>query len=297
MEEKSSIKKIYINKIKEIKKHNEIYFSKNKSLITDKEYDELKYSILELEKKYNYLNHKDSPSKNVGFKPSKNFKKQKHKVPMLSLSNIFNKEDLENFEKKIKNYLDFNQIQKFEYSVEPKIDGISASLTYVNGNLELGVSRGDGYEGELITENLKTINDIPKKINLKGFPKNIEIRGEVYINKSDFENLKEKFANPRNAASGSLRQKVSSETKKIPLKFVAPEIESISFSRELLLASRRESSFLADSIVFSSTSILLSIEEIKFGEFDNSSSMVLFLLSFPCKRSNFLNSVLFDNIY
>ena len=87
MEEKSSIKKKYINKIKEIKKHNEIYFSKNKSLITDKEYDELKYSILELEKKYNYLNHKDSPSKNVGFKPSKNFQKQKHKVPMLSLSN------------------------------------------------------------------------------------------------------------------------------------------------------------------------------------------------------------------
>ena len=221
MENKESIKKIYIDKIKKIIRHNELYYSKDKPLITDQEYDNLKKSILDLEKKYKYLSHKNSPSKNIGFKPSKNFKKQKHKVPMLSLSNIFNKEDLENFEKKIKNYLDFNQIQKFEYSVEPKIDGISASLTYVNGNLELGVSRGDGYEGELITENLKTINDIPKKINLKGFPKNIEIRGEVYINKSDFENLKEKFANPRNAASGSLRQKESIETKKIPLKFIA----------------------------------------------------------------------------
>ncbi len=221
MENKESIKKIYIDKIKKILRHNELYYSKDKPLITDQEYDNLKKSILDLEKKYKYLSHKNSPSKNIGFKPSKNFKKQKHKVPMLSLSNIFNKEDLENFEKKIKNYLDFNQIQKFEYSVEPKIDGISASLTYVNGNLELGVSRGDGYEGELITENLKTINDIPKKINLKGFPKNIEIRGEVYINKSDFENLKEKFANPRNAASGSLRQKESIETKKIPLKFIA----------------------------------------------------------------------------
>ena len=221
MENKESIKKIYIDKIKKIIRHNELYYSKDKPLITDQEYDNLKKSILDLEKKYKYLSHKNSPSKNIGFKPSKNFKKQKHKVPMLSLSNIFNKEDLENFEKKIKNYLDFNQIQKFEYSVEPKIDGISASLTYVNGNLEFGVSRGDGYEGELITENLKTINDIPKKINLKGFPKNIEIRGEVYINKSDFENLKEKFANPRNAASGSLRQKESIETKKIPLKFIA----------------------------------------------------------------------------
>ena len=221
MEEKSSIKKIYINKIKEIKKHNEIYFSKNKSLITDKEYDELKYSILELEKKYNYLNHKDSPSKNVGFKPSKNFQKQKHKVPMLSLSNIFDKDDLINFEKKIRNYLKIDGNKTFEYSVEPKIDGISASLTYINGKLETGLSRGDGIEGEVITDNLKTIKDIPHLINSKNFPRNIEIRGEVYIKKNDFEKLKDKFANPRNAASGSLRQKESSATKKIPLRFIA----------------------------------------------------------------------------
>ena len=221
MKDIKSIKKLYIDKIKKLNVHNELYYSKNKPTILDGEYDELKKSIIELENKYNYLNSKDSPSKITGFKPSKNFKKQKHKVPMLSLSNIFNKDDLLNFEKKIKNYLNLKSDQIFEYSVEPKIDGISASLTYKNGNLVLGLSRGDGYEGEVITENLKTIKDIPKKIELKNFPENIEIRGEVYINKNDFENLKEKFANPRNAASGSLRQKHSSETEKIPLKFIA----------------------------------------------------------------------------
>ena len=221
MVDKESIKKIYVNKIKNLKKHNELYYSKDNPKITDKEYDELKQSILDLEKKYLYLNHRDSPSKSIGFKPSKNFQKKKHKVPMLSLSNIFDREDLTNFEKKIKNYLDLRSNHIFEYSVEPKIDGISASLTYENGILETGLSRGDGYEGELITENLKTINDIPKKILSKDFPEYIEIRGEVYIEKNDFENLKEKFANPRNAASGSLRQKDSKETKKIPLKFIA----------------------------------------------------------------------------
>ena len=221
MEDKASIEKIYINKIKELKKHNKQYYNDNKPSITDRQYDILKKEILELEKSYDYLDHLDSPSKNVGFKPSKIFKKQKHEVPMLSLSNIFNKEDLINFEKKIKNYLDYRSDYKFEYSVEPKIDGISASLTYKNGNLVSGLSRGDGYEGELITENLKTIKDIPKNINNKNFPKNIEIRGEVYINKNEFEKLKDKFANPRNAASGSLRQKNPSETKKIPLKFIA----------------------------------------------------------------------------
>ena len=221
MEDTKSIKKIYFDKVEKFNKHNELYYLKDNPSITDQEFDELKHIILELEKKYKYLRHKKSPSKIVGFKPSKNFIKKKHKVPMLSLSNIFDKEDLINFEKKIKNYLNLKINQTFEYSVEPKIDGISASLTYKNGKLESGLSRGDGYEGELITENLKTIKDIPKTIKQKDFPKNIEIRGEVYINKNDFEKIKEKFANPRNAASGSLRQKDSSETKKIPLKFIA----------------------------------------------------------------------------
>jgi DNA ligase (NAD+) len=107
---------------------------------------------------------------------------------MLSLSNAFDLNDLENFEKKIFNYL--NKKVKVEYSVEPKIDGISASLTYRNGFLVLGTSRGDGTTGEVITENLKTIKDIPLKINNKDFPKDIDIRGEVFIKKNDFESLK-----------------------------------------------------------------------------------------------------------
>ena len=137
-------------------------------------------SILELEKKHNFLNNKNSPSKIVGFKPSKSFEKYTHRVPMLSLSNAFYEEDLRNFEKKIFNYL--NKNLKFEYSVEPKIDGISASLTYKNNEL-YGVSRGDGEVGEIITENLKTIKDIPTRINNNTFPKDIEIRGEVFISR------------------------------------------------------------------------------------------------------------------
>ncbi len=140
---------------------------------------------------------------------------------MLSLSNAFDFQDLKNFEKKISNFLNLKDNSPIEYSVEPKIDGISASLTYRNNNLILGLSRGDGIEGEIITENLKTIKDIPKTVKGKNFPKDIDIRGEVYIGKEDFEKIKDRFANPRNAASGSLRQKYPNETKKIPLKFIA----------------------------------------------------------------------------
>ena len=213
------IKKNYSEKIKKLTKHNKYYYDKSSPIVSDKEYDELKNEIIELEKKYDFLDNNLSPSKNVGFKPSKNFLKSKHRVQMLSLSNAFKKEDLINFEKKIFNYL--NKKIKFEYSVEPKIDGISASLNYKNGKLIAGISRGDGLVGELITENLKTIKDIPKEIKSNDFPKDIEIRGEVFIKKKDFFKLKDNFANPRNAASGSLRQKNPSETKKIPLNFIA----------------------------------------------------------------------------
>ncbi len=149
------------------------------------------------------------------------FVKSKHRVQMLSLSNAIDKEDLQNFEKRIFNFLNLNKNNIIEYSVEPKIDGISASLTYKNGKLITGLSRGNGTEGEIITENLKTVSNIPKKINSNNFPKDIDIRGEVFIANSDFENIKDNFANPRNAASGSLRQKNPNETKKIPLKFIA----------------------------------------------------------------------------
>jgi DNA ligase (NAD+) len=215
------IKKDYSKRIKQIIKLNESYYNNNNSLVTDSDYDLLKKKIFFLEKKYNFLNHKNSPSKIVGFKPSKNFKKVLHRAPMLSLANAFSEEDLINFEKRILNFLSQNKEFNIFYSAEPKIDGISASLTYKKGKFFIGVSRGDGKEGEDITANLSTIDDIPKEIVSKDFPEVIDIRGEVFIKNSDFENLKEKFANPRNAASGSLRQKNPDDTKKIPLKFIA----------------------------------------------------------------------------
>jgi DNA ligase (NAD+) len=158
---------------------------------------------------------------------------------MLSLANAFSKDDLENFEKRILNYLSKNKDFKITYSAEPKIDGISASLIYKNGAFEKGLSRGDGKEGEDITENLKTIKDIPKLIQSKDFPNEIDIRGEVFIQNSDFKNLKEKFANPRNAASGSLRQKNPDDTKKIPLKFIA-----YTFGYEMGLKVKNQTDFL-----------------------------------------------------
>ena len=218
---KGEIKKLYKKKINQFKKNNYLYFEKNAPKISDSNFDQLKSEILELEKKFSFLKSQDSPSKVLGFKPSKNFNKVSHKKPMLSLANAFSEEDLKNFEKKIYNFLDQSQNTTLEYSAEPKIDGISASLFYKNGEFVQGLSRGDGKEGEDITANLKTIKDIPKKINSKNFPEEIDIRGEVFIQNSDFEKIKEKFANPRNAASGTLRQKNPEDTKKIPLKFIA----------------------------------------------------------------------------
>ncbi len=215
------IKKQYLKKISDLRKHNQAYYDRSAPLIADTDYDKLKNDIVNYEKKYKFLKNQNSPSLLVGFRPSKNFKKIKHKVPMLSLSNAFDEEDLINFEKRITNYLDKNISSNIEYSAEPKIDGISASLYYRDGKFIAGLSRGDGKEGEDITENLKTIKDIPKNILEKNFPKEIDIRGEVFIKNSDFKKLSDKFANPRNAASGSLRQKNPRETKKIPLRFIA----------------------------------------------------------------------------
>ncbi len=211
----------YLKKIKLFKRYNKHYYDLNKPLVADNEFDKLKLELINLEKKHIFLNHKDSPSNSVGFRPSKIFKKVKHKTTMLSLSNAFSEEDLINFEKKILNFLNNESGLNIEYSAEPKIDGISASLLFINGKFVTGLSRGDGKEGEDITENLKTIKDIPHEIIKKDFPKEIDIRGEVFIQNSDFKNLINKFANPRNAASGSLRQKDSKETQKIPLKFIA----------------------------------------------------------------------------
>jgi DNA ligase (NAD+) len=219
--DKNLIKKKYLQKIKQLQKFNKAYFEKSVPLVSDAKYDEFKKEIINLENRYDFLSHPYSPSVVIGHKPSKNFKKVLHKVPMLSLANAFSVSDLENFEKKIRNYLNIDKYYKIEYSVEPKIDGISASLSYKLGKFSLGLSRGDGQEGEDITKNLETIKEIPLVISKDNFPDEIDIRGEVYIKNSDFEILKNKFANPRNAASGSLRQKNPTETSKIPLRFIA----------------------------------------------------------------------------
>ena len=236
---KGLIKKNYLKKINELNLYNKKYYNENVSAISDFRFDQLKKEIFDLEKKYKFLRNKNSPSNNVGYKPSKNFNKQPHRAPMLSLSNAFSEEDLINFEKRINNFLSKKDNFKIFYSAEPKIDGISASLSYKNGKFEKGLSRGDGKEGEDITSNLATIKDIPKDILSKDFPQEIDIRGEVFIQNSDFNNFKEKFANPRNAASGSLRQKNPEDTQRIPLKFIA-----YTFGYEKGLKSKNQIEFL-----------------------------------------------------
>ena len=215
MEKKDIIKK-YNQKIKILKKHNKLYFSNDKPQISDSEYDKIKKEILNLEKKYKFLKKNNL----VGSPPSNKFTKVKHLVPMLSLSNAFDHQDMGDFLKKINNYLKFEN-KKIELFSEPKIDGISASLIYKNGLLIEGLSRGDGSIGEDILENLKTISNIPKKILANDVPNILEIRCEVYIGKKEFESIKDNFSNPRNAAGGSLRQKNPQETAKIPLKYFA----------------------------------------------------------------------------
>ena len=219
--QRKEIEKKYIEKINKLKKHDKAYFGHDKPIISDVDYDNIKKQVLDLEKKYKYLKNKNSPSRKVGYEPSGKFKKVEHDIPMLSLANAFSKENIEDFLKKIKNFLNISDSEKIIFSAEPKIDGISASLKYVDGIFVLGLSRGDGKTGEDITNNLKTIEEIPKKINKSNFPKILDVRGEVYISKPDFKKIAKQFANPRNAAGGSLRQKNPNETKKIPLKFVA----------------------------------------------------------------------------
>jgi DNA ligase (NAD+) len=212
--------KNYLKKTKLLQEYNKFYYDKDSPVVTDQQYDALKKEIIKIEINNSFLKKYSSVSDSVGFKPSSKFAKIKHAKPMLSLSNAFNIRDIEDFIKKINNFLN-NKNLNMSFSLEPKIDGISASLTYNNGLLVRGVSRGDGTTGEDILDNLKTIKQIPHKISGKNIPKTLEIRGEVYIGKKDFEKIKEKFANPRNAAGGSLRQKNSVITAKIPLQFFA----------------------------------------------------------------------------
>jgi DNA ligase (NAD+) len=218
--QRKEIEKIYVKKINKLKKYNKAYFESDNPVVSDGDYDHLKEEILNLEKKYLYLKDKNSPSLKVGYQPTNKFKKVKHLKPMLSLANAFEMKDMKDFLSKIGNFLN-NKNLNIELSSEPKIDGISASLVYHKGLLAKGLSRGDGIVGEDILQNLMTIKGIPKKISGKNVPKILEIRGEVYIGKKDFESIKDNFANPRNAAGGSLRQKDSKQTEKIPLKYFA----------------------------------------------------------------------------
>ena len=219
--DKKRIQAEYSKKIKNLHKFGKAYFDKDNPIVSDQRYDDLKLEILNLEKKYSFLKSNLSPSLKVGFEPSKKFNKIDHKVWMLSLANAFTDEDIKNFIKKIKNFLNLDEKYEIKFSAEPKIDGISAALHYKNGFFYLGLSRGDGKTGEEITTNLKTISNIPHNLKGKSIPNEIEIRGEVYIAKNDFKKISDRFANPRNAAGGSLRQKDSNITKKIPLKFMA----------------------------------------------------------------------------
>ena len=219
MNDKTKIIAKYKKKIDLLKKHNKFYFSDDKPKITDAEYDTLKKEILNLEKDNSFLLELNL-NRSVGAPPSNKFKKIKHLKPMLSLSNAFDKNDMVEFSSKINNFLNYKN-KHLELISEPKIDGISATLIYQNGKLIKGLSRGDGVTGEDILENLKTIKTIPHYIKSKNIPNLLEIRSEIFIGKKDFIKLKNSFANPRNAAGGSLRQKNPKFTAKIPLQYFA----------------------------------------------------------------------------
>jgi len=210
----------YRKKKKKLMLHNKYYYEESSPKVDDATYDELKRQLILYEKNSKIPKNEKRVLDVVGFEPSKKFSKVEHYESMLSLDNAFDQSDIIEFYKKINNYLNLNSNHREELFAEPKIDGISASLKYINGYLTQGLSRGDGQFGEDITENLKTIDDIPKR--LKKFNSGeLIVRGEVYIPKSEFKYISNKFANPRNAASGSLRQKNSKNTAKIPLRFFA----------------------------------------------------------------------------
>ena len=234
MSENKKIIKDFKNKIKIIKDHNKHYYSEDNPLITDAAYDNIKREVLDLEDKYIFLKKLNLSKDIIGSPPTNKFKKVNHLKPMLSLSNAFDIKGMEDFIKKINNFLNSND-KNIELTCEPKIDGISATLIYEKGILVKGLSRGDGFIGEDILENLKTISKIPKKIIGKNIPNLLEVRCEIYIGKKDFLKIKDKFANPRNAAGGSLRQKDSRETSKIPLRYFAygfGEIKPMKFGNQ-----------------------------------------------------------------
>ncbi len=205
------------------------YYEHDAPKLTDADYDGLRQELLALEAKFPELRTEESPSQKVGAKPSGRFDKITHLQPMLSLDNAFAEEDVSEFIGRIQRYLGLKEDETVALTAEPKIDGLSASLLYENGKLVSGATRGDGKIGEDVTANLKTLEDVPLELKGSGWPERIEIRGEVYMSHADFAalNLREEeagrktFANPRNAAAGSLRQLDVEVTKSRPLRFFA----------------------------------------------------------------------------
>lgn len=208
--------------------HDVAYYQNDDPDISDANYDALWHRNKAIEERFPDLKRADSPSDKVGVTPESGFGKIQHSVPMLSLGNAFNVQDLEDFDTRIRRFLSLDEAETISYTSEPKIDGLSASLRFEKGVFVKGATRGDGQVGEEITENLKTLKDVP--INLPvGVPDILEIRGEVYMAHEDFEILnrqqtekgRKPFANPRNAAAGSLRQLDARITADRPLKFFA----------------------------------------------------------------------------
>ena len=223
-----------INKLRsEINHHNYLYYVLAAPEIPDAEYDRLLRELQQLEQQHPELITPDSPTQRVGAEPVKAFGEVKHEIPMLSLDNSFSDEELQAFDRRVREKLDTRQV---EYAAEPKLDGLAVSLMYERGILVKGATRGDGYTGEDITQNVRTVQSIPLSLIGKGYPDVLEVRGEVYMTRSGFLELNERqrkegekeFANPRNAAAGSLRQLDPRITSNRPLYFFGYGVGKVS---------------------------------------------------------------------
>ena len=213
----------------EIAAHDKRYYQQDAPSVTDAEYDALRQRNSAIESRFPKLIRPDSPSKQIGAAPTGKFKKVRHAVPMLSLDNAFAEQDVIDFVARIRRFLKLSEDEKLAFSAEPKIDGLSMSLRYEGGELVTAATRGDGAEGEDVTANIRTLEDVPKKLKGRSMPAVCEVRGEIYMTKHAFLALNERqkaagdtiFANPRNSAAGSLRQKDPKITASRPLGFFA----------------------------------------------------------------------------